>query len=429
MDRRAAAGDALSFARATIAGAGLAGLSAAVRLVEAGVPVRIADSAAQAGGRCRSYHDPQLGLTIDNGNHLVLAGNTSVTRFRATVGATTPLAGPDHAEFAFADLVDGARWTIRINDGRLPWWVFASERRVPGTRAGDYLRLAGLLTGKRSDTVGDRINPAGSVWTRLMGPVLLAVLNTPPEKGSANLVAAVLWESLLRGGIPSRPRIAEPSLGAAFIDPAVAWLADRGALLSLGKRLRAIATEGDRVTALDWGAGPEPLAVDEAVILAVPPWVATSLLPEIAAPDAFHAIVNAHFATPPPDGAPAMLGVLGGTAEWLFAFPDRISVTVSAADAIVDLDREELARRFWADIQSAYGFSANMPRWQIVKEKRATFSATPEQDAKRPPAATRWRNLFLAGDWIQTGLPATIEGALRSGEAAARLVRAGRGPA
>jgi len=413
------------FTRATIAGAGLAGLSAAVRLAEAGLHVRIADSAAQAGGRCRSYHDTQLGLTIDNGNHLVLSGNTSVARFRATIGFTAPLAGPEHAEFSFADLADGARWTIRLNDGRLPWWVFAKDRRVPGTGVLDYLKLAGLLTGGTRETVGDRIAATGPVWSRLLEPVLLAVLNTRPERGSMRLVAAVLKESLLRGGKPSRPRIAEPSLGAAFIDPTVAWLAAKGAPLTLGKRLRAIATEGDRVTALDWGAGAEPVAADEAVILAVPPWVATALLPEIPAPDAFHAIVNAHFAVTPPEGAPAMLGVLGGTAEWLFAFPDRISVTVSAADAIVDIDREELARRFWADIQSAYGFTANMPRWQIVKEKRATFSATPEQDAKRPPAKTRWRNLFLAGDWTQTGLPATIEGALRSGETAAGLVRTG----
>lgn len=411
----------MTFKRATIAGAGLAGLSAAVRLAEAGLEVRIADSAAQAGGRCRSYHDPQLGLTIDNGNHLVLAGNSSVAAFRATIGASPPLAGPDHADFAFADLADGNRWTIRMNDGRLPWWVTSPRRRVPGTRATDYLKLAGLLTGSPADTVGDRIDTAGAAWDKLLAPVLLAVLNTPPEKGSASLTAAVLRESLMRGGKATRPRIAEPSLAAAFIDPALAWLGGHGASFTPGKRLRAIETNGDRLTALDWGAGAEPVCDDEAVILAVPPWVATALVPEISAPDAFHAIVNGHFAIAPPQGAPAMLGLLGGTAEWLFAFPDRISVTVSAADAIVDLDREELAQRFWADIERAYRFTAPMPAWQIVKEKRATFAATPEQDAKRPPAATRWRNLFLAGDWTRTGLPATIEGALRSGESAARL--------
>jgi squalene-associated FAD-dependent desaturase len=345
-----------------------------------------------------------------------------VASFRAIVGATEPMAGPDHADFAFVDLRNGERWTIRINDGRLPWWVFAQDRRVPNTFASDYLKFAALLTGSNSGTVAARIDCHSPVWKKLMEPVLLAMLNTPPESGSVRLASAVLRESLLRGGKASLPRIAQPSLAAAFINPAVQWLAERSAPLSLGMRLHGVVTEGDRVTALDWGVGPNAVADDEAVLLAVPPWAATSLLPGISAPDKFHAIVNAHFAMSPPAGTSKMLGLLGGTAEWLFAFNDRISVTVSAADAIVNVEREELARRFWTDIQRAYGFTGEMPPWQIVKEKRATFAATPEQDSKRPTSRTRWRNLFLAGDWIQTGLPATIEGALRSGEAAARLV-------
>jgi hydroxysqualene dehydroxylase len=412
----------LSFARATIVGAGLAGLSAAVRSVEAGLKVQIVDSAAQAGGRCRSYHDPQLGLTIDNGNHLVLAGNSSVASFRARIGATQPMAGPAHADFAFADLRSGERWTIRINDGRLPWWVFAKNRRVPNTSPSDYLKVASLLTGARSGPIAGRIDTGGPVWKRLMEPVLLAMLNTPPESGSIRLASAVLRESLLRGGKASLPRIASPSLAAAFIDPAVQWLAKRSVPVTFGKRLHALDLEGGQVTGLDWGTGPQAVASDEAVILALPPWAATSLLPGISAPNEFHAIVNGHFAISPPASAPSMLGLLGGTAEWTFAFNDRISVTVSAADDLVNVEREELARRFWNDIQDAYEFRSEMPRWQIVKEKRATFAATPEQDLKRPASRTRWSNLFLAGDWIQTGLPATIEGALRSGETAAQLV-------
>src|SRR5690348_8708798 len=114
-----------------IIGAGLSGLSAAVWLAANGIQVEVIEAASTAGGRCRSYHDPQLGLTIDNGNHLVLAGNRSVASFRASIGASEPMAGPEHADFAFADLRNGERWTIRINDGRLPWWVFAKNRRVP----------------------------------------------------------------------------------------------------------------------------------------------------------------------------------------------------------------------------------------------------------------------------------------------------------
>ena len=418
------------FRQATIAGAGLAGLSAAVSLVRAGVAVRIADSAAQAGGRCRSYHDPQLGLTIDNGNHLVLSGNGAVARFRSAVGADpATLAGPAHADFAFADLATDERWTVRINDGRLPWWIGARGRRVPGSGVTDYLRLAPLATGRAGQRVSDRIVPAGPVWDRLLDPVLLAVLNTEAVAGDAGLVAAVLRETIGRGGRAMRPLVAHPSLAAAFIDPALAWLAAKGSAPTQARRLRALAFEGDRVAALDWGAGPEPVGDDGAVVLALPAWVAATLVPDLVVPTEHRAIVNGHFALPPPAGATPLLGLLGGTAEWVFAFPDRLSVTVSAADRRIDTDRETLARTLWSDIQRAHRFTAPMPRWQIVKEKRATFAATPEQNALRPPARTRWCNLFLAGDWTQTGLPATIEGALRSGETAAALVAGGLPPA
>lgn len=399
----------------------MAGLSAAVELARRGIAAELSDGAAQAGGRCRSYHDPQLGRTIDNGNHLVLSGNRAVADYLATIGASGRLSGPLHADFAFVDRGTGARWSVRANDGPVPWWIFRDGRRVPGTRVWDYLRLAALLSGKPGQTVGERIAPRGAVWDKLMEPVLLAALNTAAADGSAVLAAAVIRESLGRGGRASRPRIAEPTLAAAFVDPAVDWLTGQGTALTLGRRLRALRFDGDRVVALDFGGGDEPVAARETIILAVPPWVATALVPGLNAPDDFRAIVNAHFAFAPPAGTAPMIGVLGGAAEWIFAFPDRLSVTVSAADHLVDVDRAELAARFWADIAAIHQLPATLPPWQIVKEKRATFAATPAQDAKRPPAETRWRNLFLAGDWTQTGLPATIEGAIRSGERAACL--------
>ena len=124
-----------------------------------------------------------------------------------------------------------------------------------------------------------------------------------------------------------------------------------------------------------------------------------------------------------------MLGLLGATVEWIFTHPDRISVTISAADRLAEMPREALATLVWGEVAAALGIGspakpAPMPMWQVVKEKRATFAATPEQEALRPPARTAWSNLFLAGDWVSNGLPSTIEGALRSGEVAAGLVSA-----
>ena len=405
-----------------IIGAGLAGLSAAVELAGTGRTVRLHEGAAQPGGRCRSYHDPQLGQTIDNGNHLVLSGNQAVMHFLRVIGAEDRLTGPDEAAFSFVDLPSGERWTIRANDGPVPWWVFAPSRRLPGTSASDYLKLAALARGKPGDAIGDRVSISGALWDKLLDPVLLAALNTEVASASAELAASVMRQSLGRGGAASRPRIAHPTLDAAFIDPAIAWLAARDIPLRLNARLRGLAFDGQRVAALDFGDEQIMLGADDRIILAVPPWIAGDLLPGLTVPTEFRAIVNAHFALPPPAGTPAMLGLIGGTAEWLFAFHDRLSITVSGADRLIGADRQTLAATFWADICRALGLDTAMPKWQVVKEKRATFAATPEQNARRPAARTRWTNLLLAGDWTQTGLPATIEGALRSGSTAAKLI-------
>src|SRR5436190_18159989 len=118
-----------------IIGAGLAGLSAAVRLASSDRRVVVHEATAFAGGRCRSYHDAAVGMTIDNGNHLLLSGNHAALDYLRSIGGEHRLAGPDTAEFHFADLPTREKWTLRFNDGPRPWWIFAPGRRVPGTRA------------------------------------------------------------------------------------------------------------------------------------------------------------------------------------------------------------------------------------------------------------------------------------------------------
>jgi hypothetical protein len=175
--------------------------------------------------------------------------------------------------------------------------------------------------------------------------------------------------------------------------------------------------------ALDFGDDTVRLGADDRVILAVPPVVASALLPEITAPSEFRAIVNAHFRVAPPPGTAPIIGVVNGTVEWIFAFADRLSVTISGADRLVDTPREELAKTIWAEVARVVRLddADAPPRWQIVRERRATFAALPSEEHKRPDAETAWRNLWMAGDWTATGLPATIEGAIRSGNRAAAL--------
>jgi hydroxysqualene dehydroxylase len=415
---------------AYVVGAGMAGLAAAVALAAKNAKVVLIEGAPQAGGRCRSYYDPQLDTVIDNGNHLVLSGNHSVQSYLRTIGALDHLAGPDRAEFNFADIHTGERWTIRPNDSALAVWILDPARRVPGTSAKDYLALLKLLLAKKSDHIRDVIACRGPLWEKLLRPFLLAALNTEPEIASAALAGAVIRESLAKGGNAYRPRIAHPTLASAFVDPALSYLKAQGADVQIGRRVRAITYDNHRPIALVLPDATIPLAPDDTLILAVPPWALGELLPGVTAPTEFRSIVNAHFRITPPTGTPLMTGVIGGTVEWIFAFEDRISITVSGADAIVDEDREVLARRFWAEVATVLRLPgdrplpAGLPPWQIVKERRATFAATPEQAALRPSAITQFPNLWLAGDWTDTGLPATVEGAVRSGQKAATLALA-----
>lgn len=408
-----------------VIGAGLSGLSAAVAIAGKGRNVELIEAANQAGGRCRSYFDSTLGRTIDNGNHLVLSGNHATFDYLRAIGAERGLTGPNRAEFNFADLNTGKRWTITPNDGPLAWWVLSKTRRVPDTKPSDYLGMAGLMFANKRQRVQDAMKCEGVLWDRLLDPFLLAALNIKPEIGSAALAGAIVRETLAKGGRHYYPRIAEPHLASALVEPALAYLKARDATVRFGQRVRKLTLAPGRIAAFDVGEETQ-LGPKDSVVLAVPPWVAAELIPGLKTPTDHSAIVNAHYLIAPPKGVPAIVGLIGGTAQWVFAFSDRVSVTVSGADQLVDLDRESLARTLWRDVAHVHGLPPELPPWQIVKEKRATFAATPEQDALRPNAATDYANLVLAGDWTQTGLPATIEGAIRSGHKAAQLALRGQ---
>ena len=409
-----------------IIGAGISGLSAAVRLANGNFTVHVHEATQQAGGRCRSYYDAATNLTIDNGNHLLLSGNRHALAYARSIGTEAGLVGPKRAQFPFVDLGTGQRWQLDLGEGRLPLWVFDGARRVPDTGLLDYLALMPLIWAAPSKLVGDAIRCEGTLYQRLVQPLLLAALNVDPPEGSAGLAGAVVRETLLAGGQACRPLIARDGLSAVLIEPAIKLLQEKGASIRFGHELREFAMSADGVGQLKFGDDTVALEPSDAVVMAVPPRAASSLLPELQTPSKFRAIVNAHFRFDPPKDMPPILGVVGGLVEWLFAFPQRLSVTVSNADRLVDMPREELAQAIWRDICKARGVRSELPPWQIVRERRATFEATPEQNALRPGASTNWKNLFLAGDWTNTGLPATIEGSVRSGDRAADLVLAMR---
>lgn len=400
-----------------VVGAGLAGLAAALDLLEAGVAVTIHEAGPAAGGRCRSYMDRELGVRLDNGNHLLLSGNKATWRFLDRVGARGTMGGPGRPVFPFVDVATGERWTVRPNAGRIPWWVLSRRRRVPGTRARDYLALLRLRRARAETTVGEAL-PPGLLRTRLLDPFAIAALNTRPEEGSARLLGAVVEESLALGGAACVPSFPREGLTESFIEPALARLRKSGAEIRFGARVARLDFEGERVAALDGAM----LGADEAVVIAVPAQAAASLVPGLVVPDRFEAIVNVHYRVEASGGEAGFVGLIGGLAEWVFAKPGVASVTISAANQLANVSNEAIAQQCWGEVATALGLGEPLPPWRVLREKRATFAATPDQDQRRPAARTAVRNLVLAGDWTRTGLPATIEGAIRSGNIAAKLL-------
>ncbi|WP_068434858.1 FAD-dependent oxidoreductase [Magnetospirillum sp. XM-1] len=391
-----------------VVGAGLAGLAAGVAAAKAGTRVVLHEAAGHAGGRCRSFLDERLGRVIDNGSHLVLGANrTALAYARATGGIEAMVAAPP--AFPFVDLLTGKSWTV-------------SPKRLPAG-LGEIFKALGLPWTGKAETVASRLGRTPS-FTRLWLPMCEAIMNTAPDEASARMFAWTMRKALLGGSDALVPWTFPAGLSAALVAPALATLALFGAETHFRRRLKAL-----RPDALVFDDAEVRLNAADRVVLALPPWAVETLLPG-STPAAMptRPIVNAHFRCAQPVELPHgshFLGLVHASGHWLFARGDVLSVTVSVAGALVDLDNESIADRLWDEIRRALGMPPIAPPpYRIMKEKRATLAHDPLTIVARPGPVTGLDRVFLAGDWIASPWPCTIEAAICSGLAAARLALA-----
>lgn len=419
-----------------VIGAGYAGLAAAIELTRRGAAVTLFEANRTAGGRARrvEYRDTLL----DNGQHLLLGAYRATLALMREVGVPARAVRRERLTLRIAGALDlaaprlpapfnlaaallfarGLAWHDRYCALRLALALrFAREASL------DDLTVAALLDRHRQTHTARRL-----LWE----PLCVAALNTPPRIASARVFARVLRDALFRRRADSDLVLPAVDLSALFPDHALTWLGERGAEIVAGRRITGLAHEGenwvlhaaegvrsfDRVLCatgaheagalLDGAPGCDDLAVRLKAIAHEP--IATVYLQ-------YDERVRLPF---------AMMGLTGGHVQWVF---DRdalsgnyglVAAVISASGPHRELDGDVLGTIVHRELDAAFG-PLPAPRWsKVITEKRATFACTP--DAFRPPAATPAPGLFLAGDYTEGPYPATLEGAVLSGQRAAGCV-------
>jgi squalene-associated FAD-dependent desaturase len=396
---------------ALVVGAGLAGLAAALELAKAGVPVTLAERRAFPGGRAYSFADPS-GEVIDNGQHVFLECCAAYREFLSEIGAADLVTLQARTEVPFVDLRSGETSWLRESWLPAPLHFLPSILRFKPLAWAD--RKAVLRGGRAMRKESGSDAESLGAWLRSRGqseeairffwdPAVIAILNERVDRVSSAQGIFVMRTGFFERKAAARVGVATVPLGE-IAARAVEKIRSLGGAVEFNRRIERLP------------AGP--------VISALP---ARALL-EIVPPHPFFAglaametspIVNLHYFFDAPVEGPRFFACVGGRLQWVFVKGSRVTVSQSAAREIVDKPNAELERDFLEELRRALPTLGSLRRCVIVREREATFVASPGAKHRRLPCATPIPDLYLAGEWTEGEWPSTMEAAVRSGKRAA----------
>ena len=420
-----------------IIGGGWAGIAAAVEAAERGHHVVLVEERSYLGGRARSFIDRESGHHIDNGQHVMMGCYSAFLRVLKVLGTDHMLEPQRGLTVGFVD-----RSTVKhtLNASVLPGklGVTAGLLRLTGVRLQSRLacvRLAARIALGREDGIGltcleflHQARQPADIITRFWEPLVLATLNAPLQTASAEMLVAVMRLAFLGSRDDSSLLIPKAGL-SDLIEPLPSWLATKGGLVLLSTSVDRLATDQGRCTNVVFSNGTED--VFDAVVSCVPQRALERLM---AASDIRSSLPMAPAASPIVSVylwydlqwmTDDLLAALGTTIQWVFnkqqIAPGLVALTVSAGNTIVGSTQDAIIELCHAELLELLPEvrTARLVRGLVIKEKMATPLLTPHTErASSKQCVREVSNMFLAGDWTSTGLPATIEGAARSGIAA-----------
>jgi squalene-associated FAD-dependent desaturase len=434
-----------------VVGGGVAGLSAATALAEAGVRTALFEARPSLGGRCSTFTDRATGERVDNGQHVLIGCYDETFRFLRRIGAMERVRVQADLSLRIVD-IRGESSVLRcpswpapahLLGGLLRWRALSWSDRLASLRMLPALRAAspaGWVPNREAEPQTVR------AWLRAHGqterliellwePLAVAALNQSIDTAAAGPFREVVRRMFTRDRRDSTLVLPTVPLQELFVYPSLVFLEKAGSDVSAGSPARIDVCEGGNlVVHVRDSTLPAP-----AVVCAVPWHALSDVLPD--RPDlratrddadatASSPIVTVNLWLDRDIISDEFVGLPGRQMQWIFdkrrLFGEaaaHLSLVSSGAEAIALRTNQELIDLAWGEVQQALpaAAQARVTRAVVVREKRATFSLAPGQP-RRPSTATAIPGLFLAGDWIDTGLPATIESAVMSGHHAAAAV-------
>ncbi len=437
-----------------IIGGGLAGLAAGVVLTEAGRRVRLIEQKPYLGGRARSFRDNATGSIVDNGQHLFMGCYHYTLKFFETIGTSQTVTFGPQLHVPFLDTA--TKFTeLRCPALPSPWHLlsgvflsnsFSFGEKLDVLRMGRALRAAKGAAGKADDldhfTVEEWLASLGqreSLRRNFWDLICIGAMNEDPKIASARLFNRVLRLALFNSPLDSRLGIPNIGLSDCYTGAAEHAITDRGGSVELRRDVRALLVANGECRGVRLADGT---AIEAQTVLSTVPWhVLPGLLPaDTFSPGTFFSrilnlrqapIISLYLWFDRPVTHLEFVGLRGTTIQWLFnkgkilgTDENYLSLVLSGAHDHVTRSKEELREVALQELGSLLpGMAgARLTHSLVIKERFATFSPCVGVDAFRPPAVTPVRGLYLAGDWTDTGLPATIEGAVRSGYTAAEAI-------